>query len=473
MNIVLIHPPNTHSLITPTPVKDSDFGTYPPLGLMSIAAYLDENTSHTTKIIDFQAPSFRRKPVNNILQTIRADLAGIYTTTWGLRDVINISEILKSYLPQIKVVAGGPHVKLYPEETAGFPSIDYSLAGDGEIVLSQLVDALEEKGDLSTIKGLVYKKENSLITQAGKNVIDDLNKLPFPDYSKINLSDYRSVFSRKKGFATVETSRGCPFACVFCYNDGRPCIRRDPEAVVEHLIQLSRQGVGEVYFVDDTFNQKPEHCLDIAEGILKHKLKLEWSIRARAQNVDASFCNSLAQAGCRRIQFGVESGSDTVLENSGKKINKSEVYTAFSSARKAGITTLAYVMFGLPGESESNIRETIDWIRLIDPDYAIFGLNLLLPETQQYHKALEMGELPGDVWREFANNPTNEFQPPIYNQIISKEKLIALRYSAHLHFYLKPRFVLRALKGIRNTQQLLNLAFGFQVFIRSLPYSRK
>lgn len=473
MKVVLIHPSNTQSLITPTPVRDIDFGTYPPLGLMSIAAYLEKHTSHTVKIIDFQAPSVRYKPVNSVLSALQADIVGIYTTSWNLRDVISIAETLKRFFPGMVIVAGGPHVKLFSEETGDLPGIDYALAGDGEIVFSQLVDALERKEELNVIEGLVHRNRTQRIVQVGKNVITDLNLLPFPDYSKLKVSDYRSVFSRKTGFATVETSRGCPHACVFCYNDGRPFVCRNPEAVVDHLIQLSRLQIDEVYFIDDSFNQSPEHCMGIVEGILKHNVKLEWSIRARAQNVDLAFCKILARAGCRRIQFGVESGSETVLQNIGKKIHKSDVSTAFSAARKAGIITLAYVIFGLPGESESNIQETIQWIRTIDPDYVIFGINLLLPETTQYRKALATGQLPGDIWREFARNPYRDFQPPMNTQTITREKLISLRNSAHLHFYLRPRFIMRALNRIKNIQELLNLAFGFRSFIRSIPLFQK
>lgn len=470
MKIVLIHPASDQVVKNPTALRDQDFGIHPPLGLMCLAAMFRSKPEHQLTILDYQLPAWQSKARNRFISNYRPDIVGIYTTSWTLVEVLRIVAEVRRQHPQAIIVAGGPHVRVFPRETMELSGIDIGVIGEGEETFQEVVTTLNRGEDLAQVSGLVYRKDNDIILTKPRAPGSNLDRFPIPDHRELPPGRYANLLGGNGRFMTIESSRGCPYRCVYCYNDATPYRERTIDSIITTIEILTNQGVTDIYFIDDTFNLKPERPLALATEIKRRSIKVRWSFRGRAEHLDASYCRYLAKAGCTRIQMGVESGSTSVLHATDKHLRLDEVVTAFSAARRAGIKTVGYFMFGLPNEGPEQIEETIKFALALDPDYALFGITMLLPGTRLYREVLANGGVRSDVWREFVCNPSSGFTPPNYESLVPSSELKRWRTSAQLRFYLRPRSISRRLRSLRSVQDLRALVLGSRVWIRSVGF---
>jgi radical SAM superfamily enzyme YgiQ (UPF0313 family) len=263
------------------------------------------------------------------------------------------------------------------------------------------------------------------------------------------------------------TSRGCPYRCLFCDRPhlGKKFRARSAINVVDEIEECVKKGIGEFIFYDDTFTIDRQRVFDICDEILRRKLDIMWDIRTRVDNVDKVLLERLKAAGCARIHYGVESGNPEILKVLRKGITIEQVERAFKLTKEAGIATLAYFMIGSPGETRSQILETIKFARKLAPDFVHFSIATPYPATPLYQIGLEGGQLKNDYWREFARNPTSDFVPELWEEKMSGQELLGLLKYTYKSFYIRPGYIIKETLSVKSWAEFKRKAkAGLSVF---------
>jgi len=460
MKVLLINPPTSNLILTNLPEVLAQEDPMPPLGLMYVAAYLEKYTNHEIKILDCLIEKINHEQLRERIKQKKPDVVGITTLTFALIDVLITARTIKEINPDIKVVLGGPHVNIYPEETLNFPEIDYLVLGEGEKPAKDLLDNLNQTENLHNFKGIAFKNNNKIINLGPRELIQDLDELPFPARNLIPNEKYSSVLSENNPVTTLFSSRGCPFQCTFCNRAhlGKVFRARSAKNVVDEMEECKKMGIGEIFIYDDTFTINRQRVLDICSEIKKRNLKIYWDVRARVDTVDEEVLNQMKDAGCQRIHYGVEAGTEKILEVLNKGITLEQVEKTFKLTRKIGIQTLAYFMIGSPRETRKDIMKTIKFAKKIKPDFVCFSITTPYPQTDMYTLGLKEKILPYDFWQKFAENPQPDFVPAVWEEELSREELLSLFKKAYHSFYLRPSYIFNKILKLKSVKELFTKA---------------
>lgn len=454
MRILLINPPRHNEIVADNPsFIDEERGFNPPLGILYLAAYLKQHSNHQVSALDAQAEGLGyTEEFKKRIKEVNPDVVGITAMTFTLIDVVKTVKLIKEINEKIIVVLGGPHAHLYPEETVSLEGVDFVIKGEGEIPFHNLLGALEKNEDLSNIAGLAYLKNGEIINNPAGNFIDDLDRLPFPDRTILPVEKYNSILGGGHIVTTMFTSRGCPFQCAFCDRPhlGKKFRARSAQNVVDEMEECLRYGIQEILIYDDTFTVDRKRAIDICNEIIERGLKFVWDIRARVDTVDREILEKLKKAGCARIHFGVEAGTEKVLKVLNKGITLEQIEEAFRIANKLGMETLAYFMVGSPTEIKSDILKTIKFAKKVNPDYAHITVLTPYPATKIYHEALLRRVIKNDYWREFAKYPQRGVATQYWEKELSKEELFYFLNKFYKEFYGRPSYILKQFLKIRS-----------------------
>ena len=462
LKVLLVNPPNERLITANVPdyYVSGSSTCLPPLGLLNIATYLDQNTVHSVDIFDSLV--YRASYEQIAAKSLDYDLVGITTITFYLMDVIETVKAIRRVNQSIPIVLGGPHVAIYPAETVQIPGVNFCMTGECDQTFTLLVNKIaEERGDYGNIPGLYWIEEGKVQSNPGDDFIQDLNTLPIPDRNLLEYKHYNSILSHKslgRNYVTTAfSSRGCPYKCIFCDRPhlGKKFRAMSAARVVEEIKECLELNIREVMFYDDTFTIHKKRVYEICELIFEQGIEIKWDIRARVDTVDYPMLKLLKRAGCCRIHFGVEAANPEMMKILKKGITQMQVTEAFKNARKAGIETLGYFMFGCPGETRSQMQETLDFALGLNPDYAHFAILTPFPGTPLYHEALKQGWFDEDYWQAYAKSPDPEFMPKYLPNTLPREELIEIQKKANKAFYLRPRYLLRQTLRVRSWKDFI------------------
>lgn len=369
MKVKLINPPQPNSL---------DDKLDPPLGLMYISAFLAKH-SIESEIIDL--PFFiDRKSWREKIGI--ADFYGITVYSASLYLAKEIAKIAKENNPEGKVIVGGPHPTALREEVLEDESnFDIAVMQEGELSMLELIQGKL----LSSIEGIIFRNNLEVIKNKPRRLNLDLDSLIEPNREILKINHYtRKVYG---GLATsVITSRGCPFNCAFCCKDtfGSQVRFHSIKRVINEIKYIiSEHNIRHFLFYDDTFVFNRDRLYPICEELSKLKIIFRCNGNARYNTYEDY--KMLYKAGCREIAFGIESGSQKILNIINKGVTAEQNKRAIIDAKKAGLLVKAYLMIGSPGESRETVEETKRFIAEADPDQ--FTLFTFIP-------------LPGcDIWK--------------------------------------------------------------------------
>lgn len=436
MKFLLINPPMDHAVIK----KELSFEAYlPPLGLLYIASPL-EKRGHKIKLVDFIAEQFTEEILLDAISNI--DVVGVSVASPVATSATKIVEIIKKSKPEIKIIVGGPHCTIQGKEVLNEMMADVSVAGDGEKVIVDIVDSFEGKTDLSKVHGVFYRENNTIKQGLPAEEIDDLDSLVFPSrhllekytYGKQTVSGV-TFFARGK-ITSVMTTRGCPFDCRFCVSKSifKKYRLRSAENVVKELEEISKD-FDSVFAVDDNFLMDKKRAHKIMDLIIEKNLNLDiWIAGARVTDADKELFKKMKKAGVKSLEFGIESGSQEVLDYYNKKITLKKVETAVKLSKKTGFLTIGNFILGSPIETDKHINETIRFAKKIKLDFAFFYAFNFLKGSQIWDEAFKQGKIkenemfvPCDSRRGLGN-----FTPDELRARLSK---------AFKSYYLNPRYL--------------------------------
>jgi len=430
-------------------------GANPPIGLLYIATSIRENSEHNVKILDATIGTLSVKKIGEAIKEFAPDVIGMTLSTFSLLECISIARLAKEIDPKVKVIVGGIHVYIYPQETINLGCFDYGVLGEGEHIIIKLLDRIENGESPSNIKGMIYKENGDVVYTGPPDLIDDLDSVPLPDRTLLPYKKYNSLIAKANPVSIMITSRGCPFKCTFCDRPhlGKKFRVRSADNVADEFEQCYRLGIKEILVYDDTFSINRQRVIDICNKLIERKIKIYWGIRTRVDTVDEEMLRLLKEAGCVRVNYGVESGDDEVLKRLNKGITLEQAEEAFYLTKKYGMDALAYFMIGCPGETEETIRETLEFAKKLKPTYVHFTILMPYPSTTVYYDALANKIIKKDIWREFAKNPVSTFEIPVYEENLTRGELIKLLNDCNRKFYFRPSFIARELFKKRTPAQ--------------------
>lgn len=419
----------------------------PPLGLLYIAGYLLNRTHHEVAVLDAQLENLTYDEIEERIASFRPDVVGITAYTLNLLDSLEIARRAKKNNPDVFVVLGGPHAFIYPKETAALDEVDFVISGEGEEAMAELVDALEKKTPLENIRGLHFKKDGTVYSTPQRDVIHDLDALPFPARRLVPAEKYRFVTAHGAPATTMITSRGCLARCSFCNVPYHFVRERSPQNIIAEMLECREMGIGEIKFYDDSFNYSESRTIKLAQEIINNGINMKYSITARVDKVSPKMLKLLRESGCIRIGYGIEAGDDKSLRTLRKGATVEMARRAVKMTKEAGIEVLAFFIIGIPGQTRDDVKKTIDFAIEIDPDFIIITPLVLFPATELYEKALKAGVFH-DFYREFATNPQPTEQLAYWTDPLSFEEVRQLLKYAYRKFVFRPHYIWKQLKKI-------------------------
>jgi anaerobic magnesium-protoporphyrin IX monomethyl ester cyclase len=415
----------------------------PPLGILYIASMLEKN-DHTVTIIDCNAEQFTRDICKKALNECDAVGMTLYCEPIEQNNSIFISNIIREIDTDIPLIVGGPHSTLLPEKSLADHKANICVKGRGETIINPIIDAIQGKKNFSAIPNIAYKENGKVIHTETVPVKMSYDHLPYPSRHLVNKYDYGYINGHKlaKGrLASIITSRGCANRCHFCnlHAHVKDCTFRSVEYIEKEIEDISNKGYKTLAFVDDNFMMKKKTVLEIIEFIINNKFDFHiWIFGARAAAADRVLFKKMHDAGTEIISFGIESGSQQVLNYYNKKLTIPEIIYAVNLAKEMDIITTGTFIIGSPIETRDDINKTIQFASHLPLDAAIFFMYNYTYKSKIWQDAVDDGKIQPTDFRVFPDKRRGlgNFTP---------EELFFFTKIANVRFFFNPKRWLRTM----------------------------
>ena len=389
-----------------------------PLGLACIASFLiergyrDVGIYHAEHASDTQYKSvvkysetFHRykeaiesddhliwKEIRKKIISFQPDFVGISVLTAKVPSAFRIAAICKDIDKGIKVVCGGHHPTVRPHEMMENSDIDFVIRGEGEYTLHELVSAQDTLSiEYHTIPGLSFRSGGKVIHNEKRKMISDLEQLPLPARSKLFDIDSYSPTQ----LSMVMTSRGCPYNCGFCASRNmweRKVRYRSINNILEEIEGLRRKYfVKNITFMDDSFTLKPERVKELCSALIQRRTNITWSCLTRVDAISDELIYLMKKAGCKKIDIGIESGNQRVLNLVNKGITLEQIRKAVRILKQHKMYWAGFFMFGFPSETEEEVLDTVRLIKEVKPNWANISIFAPYPETSLFDLCRKKG----------------------------------------------------------------------------------
>ncbi|MCH5198706.1 MAG: B12-binding domain-containing radical SAM protein [Oscillospiraceae bacterium] len=365
-----------------------------PLGLLSIASYLKAN-GHNVRLYDRCVEEISAE---NAAGSFKADIVGVSLISYkALEDSLYISEFYKKL--NIPVIWGGPLASELPSAVFKYPCVDAVSIGEGEETWLELANAYENGApDLSSISGLALRKSPCGYYLTPQRDFIDLASLPDTDWSLIDVPKYFQSSYGCRRMLYLYSAKGCPFSCVFCYNkDFHRCVyrKRPVDALLREIkVLVNEYGMDGVYFADELWCRNSIEMRGICDALKSLNLNFVWGCQTRIGMFSQEDLKYMANAGCRWIFFGVESGSKRILQKMNKRIAYEKIVSSFADCKKAGIVAIGSFIVGFPEETPEDLKKTIELIEQLDTSLINLNFFIVMPGSEIYKQMISDGRYP-------------------------------------------------------------------------------
>jgi len=426
----------------------------PPLGILTIAAYL-EREGITVKVIDVHVEKLSADELKQRIKEINPRVVGITVLTATAYASYKIAALAKEISKETIVVVGGVHVDAMPSEALRSEFIDIVVRGDGEITFHEIC----QKQPLETIKGISYRKDGVIKHNPSSEMIMDLDSIPFPSYHLVPMDKYYPSIGAYKSLPAINLlmTRGCPGKCIFCNSAETTLRTRSADKVVDEIIRLKKDyGIREVQFYDDTFTIFKKNVMRFCELLIEKKVGITWTAFARADCINEKMAILMKKAGCHQVMFGIESGDEQIRKNIQKPINEEVTKKAIQICRKVKLEVRGAFILGSPGETIETMQKTLDFSMNLDLDIAIYNISTPYPGTQLFDWAKKNGYLKTENWNDYELSGSIIELPTVLHADV-----VAFYEKAHKEFYSRPQMIWRRLLRINNFNQLRDAVHAF------------
>jgi len=419
----------------------------PPMGICIISSVLMK-LGLKVKIIDSEIEKLDlQKTVNKILYYSPKYLC-LSATTITINSAHRIVKEIKARDFNGKIILGGPHLTSTPKKTfEKFSFFELGIIGEAEETIKELIINLEDSKPISSIRGIIFRKNEKIIITPERDLIKNLNKLPMPSWYLLpNIAKYYKppLFSFQNTPSTsIVTSRGCPSSCLFCDRTvfGNRFRYYDYKYVICMIDFLTHNyNIKDVLFDDDVFTLSKIRIKKFCEKMMHKKNKVSWSCNTRVDMVDQSLLLKMRKGGCWQIAYGIESGSQKILDFLKKKITVQQIKNALTWTSKAKIRTKGFLMIGNPLENKESLNNTLKLILTSDLDDMQLTFFTPLPGTEIYENIKEHGSLNNN-WSQMSM-----WNPVFIPKDVSEEELIKFQKKAIMKFYFRPKTIFNYFK---------------------------
>ncbi len=425
-------------------------GIFPPLGMGYIASFLRQNNIDIS-IIDSLALCLTQEEVCEKVKKEPPDFIGITVLTQQYTAAVNLARALKDIFREVPIIFGGIHVfaeheTIIKEEN----SVDFCVRGEGEFTVLELINTLINGGELRNVKGITYRENREVVVNPEREFIKNLDELPFPARDLLPMDIYRGTIALEGGrpFSTILATRGCPFTCHYCElaTMWKTQRRRSVENVLDEIEHLKKSyGVKYLEFIDDLLTANKKWAIQLCRGMCERGLDdIQWECCGRIGLMDDDLLKEMKKANCRCISYGIEFGSQRMLDFVNKKITIKQIYDTINMTNKARIPIKGLFMMGYPTETKKDIEETLKLARRLKLDYLAVSIVTPYPGTQLYKYCKENGLLRTNDWSNY--DIVQLRHQAIELEHVTLEELLEYTIRINREFLLRPSYMFRMLR---------------------------
>jgi anaerobic magnesium-protoporphyrin IX monomethyl ester cyclase len=419
---------------------------FPPLSLLYLAGVLKE-IGVEVSILDQPALGLTIEETVRWVIKENPDLLGFSTLTSSGQTAARICNKVKEKNPDVTTVFGNHHATFNAERILRkYSSVDIVARGEGEKTIVELAECLKNGGDLKSVRGINFRKEEKIVSTPDQPLIKNLDTIPFPDRNLID-AEYHCVIAganiAPKKFTSIVTSRGCVHNCRFCSCTEIAKKRWRPRSAantVEELHVLANQGYKQLIFVDDAFTMNPKRVIEICKGIRKEKLDLEWICEGRVDICSSTMLREMVQSGCKVLYLGIENANQRILNYYNKRITPKQSEKAVRTAKKVGIDVVAgSFIIGAPDETREEMWKTVKFARRVPIDIPQFNILGAHPGNDIWNEFVAKGFIDPDKWWE-KGVAVSEVYP--YAKV-SRDEIMQIMHDAFFQHVYRPSFLLK------------------------------
>lgn len=382
---------------------------------LSYAAAILERAGYECRLVDGVAERMQEDDYVQRAAEFHPDVTILEVSTASFETDLRQARKIKDRCPQTRIVFCGIHVDMYrPGFLDEVPLVDFVLKGEYDFAALRLIETIDANGDFSQVPNLVYRGNDGIARENKRcEVIKDLDSIPWPSRKHLPMLNY---WDQPGGIPEpslqIWASRGCPYQCIFCawpqimYGNNQYRTRNPIDVVDEIEAMVKEYGFRSFYFDDDTFNIGKSRIVALCEEIKRRGLNLPWAAMARADTTDRETLQAMKNAGLAGIKYGVESGSQTLVDNAKKNLDLKKVEEAVCVTRELGINQHLTFSFGLPGETWETVRQTIDFAKRLNPETVQFSIMTPFPGSIFYNMLEADGKLLTHDWSKYDGGTT-------------------------------------------------------------------
>lgn len=464
MKLTLVNPPLTSE--ERYGVHFQSGGMTPPLGLACLAAVTKKH-GIDTRIVDGAISNDYEFIATKIVSS-QPDYVGITASTVSIFNAARVARMIKQRDSSIITLIGGPHITALPMDTMRqFPEFDIGVIGEAEDTIVELLDKR------NAVKGIIFRKADKIIQTESRPFIEDLDELPMPAWELLPglAENYRPpAHTVKRLPATLMvTSRGCPSQCSFCDRSvfGNSLRAYSAGYVMSMVKKLYHEyAIRELQFRDDNFLAFRPRLVELCNLLKTEKLDITWSLAGRVDMVNKEILGLLSEAGCWQIWYGIESGSQRVLDFIQKRTQLDRIKETVAQTREAGIEVGGFFMIGLPTETHKEVQSTIRFSRELALNEAHFTFFTPFPGCELYDNIREYGEFDDD-WRK-----TSCWNPVFVPRGMTSKQLVRYWKKASMGFYLRPRIVLGYLRKVKSFKHIKIYLSGLLALLEAVSLKK-
>lgn len=374
------------------------------IGLGYIAASLIE-AGHDVSVLDIEGHRYSKPEVTKKIKEADCEVIGIGTIITGYSYVKWLIKTIRKVRPDVKLWVGNSIATTIPDLIMKDMDIDVVVKGEGEVTVKELAKVTEAGGDLENVNGIVLMKDGKPFHTQDRELIQDLDTIPFPAWHLFPQAVYSNNVSVKSidlphPTMYISTARGCPYHCTYCYHpfQNRKVRFHSAKRIVEEIKKVQEDfGIKSIIFADDLFITNRKRVHEFCDLVEKEGLKFSWIAAGRVNLVEEELLEHMKQAGCACLSFGIESGSQKILKNIKKQTTVEQGEKAIAMCKKVGILPLCSFMIGNVGETRATMRESVDFIKRNIDDTVSFFFTTPYPDTELYQYAMDHGMIKDEI----------------------------------------------------------------------------